>query len=117
MSILLIMIGSAVVLYLAGRFYAPVIGRVLGEKLDRVTPAVQINDGRDYVPTRTPVVFAHHYASIAGAGPIVGPVLAVLYGWGPSTISPPPISPCAKAVKTSLSSLVAISALPLLCYF
>ena len=86
MSVLLIMIGSAVVLLLAGRFYAPVIGRVLGEKLDRVTPAVEINDGRDYVPTRTPVVFAHHYASIAGAGPIVGPVLAVLYGWGPALL-------------------------------
>ena len=45
---------------------------------------MKINDGRDYVPTKTPVVFAHHFASIAGAGPIVGPVFALLYGWGPA---------------------------------
>ncbi|MFC1783112.1 carbon starvation protein A [Planctomycetota bacterium] len=86
MSVLMIMIGAAMVLFLAGRFYAPLIGRVLGEKADRTTPAVEINDGRDYVPTRTPVVFAHHYASIAGAGPIVGPVLAIIYGWGPALL-------------------------------
>jgi len=86
MSILLIMVIAIGVLYLGGRFYAPVIARVLGEKTDRVTPAVTIDDGRDYVPTRTPVVFAHHYASIAGAGPIIGPVLAILYGWGPALV-------------------------------
>ena len=74
------------VLFLGGRFYAPVIGRVLGERADRITPAVAIDDGRDYVPTRTPVVFAHHYASIAGAGPIIGPVVAILYGWGPALL-------------------------------
>ncbi|MGD8450462.1 MAG: carbon starvation CstA family protein [Phycisphaerae bacterium] len=86
MNILLILGGSAGCLWLGARFYAPLIAWVLGERRDRQTPAVAINDGRDYVPTQTPVVFAHHYASIAGAGPIIGPVLAIYYGWGPALI-------------------------------
>ena len=86
MNVLWIMLGAAGLLLLGGRFYAPLIGRVLGERADRRTPAVAINDGRDYVPTQTPVVFAHHYESIAGAGPIIGPVLAIYYGWGPALI-------------------------------
>ncbi len=86
MIVLAIMAVAGLVLFWGGRFYAPLIGRVLGEQADRVTPAVAINDGRDYVPTHTLVVFAHHYASIAGAGPIIGPVLAILYGWGPALV-------------------------------
>ena len=86
MILLAIMLGAAGLLLMAGRFYAPLIGRVLGERHDRPTPAVTINDGRDYVPTQTSVVFAHHYASIAGAGPIVGPILAIYYGWGPALL-------------------------------
>ncbi len=86
MSVLIIMVIAGGVLFLGGRFYAPIIARVLGERADRTTPAVVINDGRDYVPTRTPVVFAHHYASIAGAGPIIGPILAIYYGWGPALL-------------------------------
>ncbi len=86
MLVLVILSVSIIALAAGGRFYAPVIGRVLGERADRVTPAVAVNDGRDYVPTRTPVVFAHHYASIAGAGPIIGPVLAIYYGWGPAIL-------------------------------
>jgi carbon starvation protein len=85
-SVLLIVVVAIVVLFLGGRFYAPVIARVLGEVPDRPTPAVCINDGRDYVPTQTPVVFAHHFASIAGAGPIIGPVLAIYFGWGPALL-------------------------------
>ena len=86
MIVLWIILAAGMVLFLGARFYAPLIGRVLGERADRTTPAVAINDGRDYIPTRTPVVFAHHYASIAGAGPIIGPVLAILYGWGPALL-------------------------------
>ena len=86
MSVLFILLLGAVVLLLGARFYARLIARVLGERADRPTPAMLINDGRDYVPTRTPVVFAHHYASIAGAGPIIGPVLALYYGWGPAVL-------------------------------
>ncbi len=86
MSVLLIVAAAAVALFLGGRYYAPFIARVLGERADRPTPATQRNDGRDYVPTRTPVVFAHHYASIAGAGPIIGPVVAIYYGWLPALL-------------------------------
>jgi len=85
-NILLIMAVAALALILGGRFYAPLLARVLGERADRPTPAALVNDGRDYVPTPTPVVFAHHYASIAGAGPIIGPVLAIYYGWGPALL-------------------------------
>ena len=86
MDVLWIMLGSGLFLILGGRLYAPLIGRVLGERPGRPTPATLINDGRDYVPTRTPVVFAHHYASIAGAGPIIGPVIALIFGWGPALL-------------------------------
>lgn len=86
MNVLLIMAIAAAALLLGGRFYAPIIARVLGERQDRPTPAALVNDGRDYVPTPTPVVFAHHYASIAGAGPIIGPVLAIYYGWMPALV-------------------------------
>jgi carbon starvation protein len=86
MTVLAVVVLGGLALLLAGRFYAPVIGRVLGERPDRMTPAVAKNDGRDYVPTRTPVVFAHHYASIAGAGPIIGPVIAIYFGWLPAVI-------------------------------
>lgn len=51
----------------------------------RATPAVTLNDGVDYCPARAPVLFGHHFSSIAGAGPIVGPVLAgIWFGWGPT---------------------------------
>lgn len=86
MGVLFIMLGAGLFLILGGLLYAPIIGRVLGEKKDRITPAMAINDGRDYVPTKTPVVFAHHYASIAGAGPIIGPIIALYYGWGPALL-------------------------------
>ena len=56
----------------------------MGEDPEHVTPAVDQNDGVDYVPTRTPILFAHHYATIAGAGPIIGPTLGILYGVGPA---------------------------------
>lgn len=47
------------------------------------TPANSCNDGRDYIPTNKWVVFGHHFAAIAGAGPLIGPTLAAQYGWGP----------------------------------
>ncbi|NLZ06023.1 MAG: carbon starvation protein A [Phycisphaerae bacterium] len=86
MTILLILLTAGIALLAGGTIYAPLIARLMGEQKARITPAVSINDGRDYVPTKTPVVFAHHFASIAGAGPIIGPVLAILYGWGPALL-------------------------------
>lgn len=57
-------------------------------KLDdqRPTPSVQFRDDHDYVPTSPAVVFGHHFTSIAGTGPIVGPAVAVVWGWGPALI-------------------------------
>lgn len=51
------------------------------------TPAVEFNDGKDYVPTQSTVLFGHHFSSIAGAGPIVGPILAyAFFGWLPAML-------------------------------
>jgi carbon starvation protein len=84
MNVLAILIAASAAFLLAGRFYSPIIGRTLDLDPDRPTPAVEFNDGRDFVPTRTAVVFAHHFSAIAGAGPILGPTLAILYGFAPA---------------------------------
>ncbi|MFH0963984.1 MAG: carbon starvation CstA family protein [Planctomycetota bacterium] len=74
----------AIPLFLLGyRYHARYIARAIGENNARPTPAVELCDGRDYCPSRSWIVFAHHFASIAGAGPIIGPVLALVYGVGP----------------------------------
>ncbi|MDY6914133.1 MAG: carbon starvation CstA family protein [Planctomycetota bacterium] len=86
MTILCVLVLSAAVFVLAGRFYSRFLARSVGEDVSRITPAIQNSDGCDYVPTPTPVVFAHHFASIAGAGPIVGPVIAIIYGWLPALV-------------------------------
>ena len=86
MPALWVMLIGLVVLGIGGWFYSRLLAREIGEDPSRPTPAITKNDGRDYVPTPTGVVFAHHFASIAGAGPIVGPVLAIIYGWAPAFI-------------------------------
>ncbi len=68
----------------AGRFYGAYVARQLGETPDRPTPAQTYNDGCDYVPTKRSVLFAHHFSAIAGAGPIIGPTVAILYGFVPA---------------------------------
>jgi carbon starvation protein len=83
-NVLVYLIG-AVLCYIAGyRWYGRYVARSLGESSERPTPAVAQEDGRDYVPTKASVLFAHHYSTIAGAGPIVGPTLGILYGVGPA---------------------------------
>lgn len=77
---LLLAVGC-VLFYLAYHFYGRFIERVLGVDPSRPTPAHTLKDGIDYVPTHPAILFGHHFASIAGAGPIVGPVLAAQYGW------------------------------------
>ncbi len=72
---------------LADRFYARFIAdRVLQLDADRLTPAQRFNDGLDYCPTDKTVLFGHHFAAIAGAGPLVGPVLAAQMGYLPGTL-------------------------------
>ncbi|MTD40727.1 carbon starvation protein CstA [Erwinia sp. CPCC 100877] len=79
---------AAVCVYLiAYRFYGIWIARrVLSVDATRMTPAVRHNDGLDYVPTDKKVLFGHHFAAIAGAGPLVGPVLAAQMGYLPGMI-------------------------------
>jgi carbon starvation protein len=84
MNVLVALLAAAAVFALAGRFYSRFISKSLGEEADRPTPAVTCCDGRDYVPTKRYVVFAHHFSAIAGAGPILGPTMAILYGFVPA---------------------------------
>jgi carbon starvation protein len=84
MNVLVILAVVAVAFGLASRFYSRYIARILGENPSNLTPAITCSDGRDYVPTKSYVVFAHHFAAIAGAGPILGPTMAVLYGFVPA---------------------------------
>ena len=75
---------AACAFVLAYRFYGAFIAaKVLMLNDANVTPAHRCNDGREYVPTNKWVLFGHHFAAIAGAGPLVGPVLGAQYGWGP----------------------------------
>jgi len=83
MNVLYLLLLSIIVLYLASRLYGRLVSRWLGLDPNRPTPAVDINDSRDYAPANPNVLFGHHFATIAGAGPIVGPTLAVLYGYLP----------------------------------
>jgi carbon starvation protein len=82
------LVTAAVTVYLiAYRFYSKYIAeRVLQLDDDRITPAVRHNDGMDYVPTNKWVLYGHHFAAIAGAGPLVGPVLAAQMGFLPGTL-------------------------------
>ncbi|MEW5899832.1 MAG: carbon starvation CstA family protein [Acidobacteriota bacterium] len=84
MNVLVILAAAAVAFALASRYYSRWIARVLGEDPQRPTPAITCSDGRDYVPTKAYVVFAHHFSAIAGAGPILGPTMAILYGFVPA---------------------------------
>ncbi len=79
---------AAVCVYLISyRFYALFVAKnVLGIDPSRKTPAYRHNDGLDYVPTNKYVLFGHHFAAIAGAGPLVGPVLAAQMGYLPGTL-------------------------------
>ena len=79
---------AAVCTYAVGyRFYSKFLStRVFGLDDRRATPAERFNNGRDYVPTNKWVLYGHHFAAIAGAGPLVGPVLAAQFGFLPGTL-------------------------------
>ncbi len=87
MNALLVLIGSILLFGLAYRFY----GRMLAQRVfplddSRPTPAHTQRDGRDFVPAPPVVVFGHHFASIAGLGPLLGPAIAVIWGWVPALL-------------------------------
>ncbi|MFH0879715.1 MAG: carbon starvation CstA family protein [Lentisphaerota bacterium] len=83
----LLFIGCCVILGLAYVFYGKFLERRLGVHESHPVPAHILEDGVDYVPTTDPILFGHHFSSIAGAGPIVGPIIAGLaFGWGPALL-------------------------------
>ena len=85
--LLWLVIAAVCIYFIAYRFYALFISEtVLGVDPTRQTPAYRHNDGLDYVPTNRYVLFGHHFAAIAGAGPLVGPVLAAQMGYLPGTL-------------------------------
>ena len=79
---------AALCVYAIGyRFYSKFIAtKVLVLDSRRATPAERLDNGRDFVPTNKWVVFGHHFAAIAGPGPLVGPVLAAQFGYLPGTL-------------------------------
>ncbi|MEL5335381.1 carbon starvation CstA family protein [Serratia nevei] len=86
-SALWIVVASVAVYLVAYRYYSLYIAtKVMKLDVGRATPAVVNNDGLNYVPTNKNVLFGHHFAAIAGAGPLVGPVLAAQVGYLPGTL-------------------------------
>jgi Carbon starvation protein CstA len=82
-----LVVAAVCVYFIAYRFYGLfVANRALGVDATQPTPASRHNDGLDYVPTNRYVLFGHHFAAIAGAGPLVGPVLAAQMGYLPGTL-------------------------------
>jgi carbon starvation protein CstA len=82
-----IVVAAVCVYLIAYRFYSLYIAdKVFGLDARRQTPAYKYNDGLDYVPTNRYVLFGHHFAAIAGAGPLVGPVLAAQMGYLPGML-------------------------------
>jgi len=79
---------AAICVYAIGyRFYSAwVVAKVLSADAGRATPALRLNNGRDFMPTHRWIVFGHHFAAIAGPGPLIGPTLAAQFGYLPGTL-------------------------------
>ncbi|MDR0497744.1 MAG: carbon starvation protein A [Treponema sp.] len=86
MNGLLLLVISVVVLSLAYLLYGRFLARSWGIDPTRKTPAHEFEDGKEYVPTSPAVVFGYEFASIAGAGPINGPIIAAMFGWLPALL-------------------------------
>lgn len=87
MDALLIMLLSFAGYILMYKFYGRFIGKRIFKLNDNNTvPAVEFEDGIDFVPTKKEVIFGHHFTSIAGTGPIVGPAIAIIWGWVPALL-------------------------------
>jgi len=86
MSLSLLLLISAIILFLAYKVYGNFVYKRFGLDDSRKAPSHLLRDGVDYEPSKPIVVLGHHFASIAGAGPIVGPIIAVTFGWIPAVI-------------------------------
>ncbi|MBM0637405.1 carbon starvation protein A [Campylobacter sp. VicNov18] len=86
-SAIYLVVAAACIYIIGYRFYGRFVAyKVLELDKNRATPAIIENDGRDFVPTNKTVLFGHHFAAIAGAGPLVGPILAAQMGYLPSML-------------------------------
>ncbi|MBF0430204.1 MAG: carbon starvation protein A [Fibrobacteria bacterium] len=87
MGSILLAVGAAIAYIIAYNTYGKFLARKIFN-LDETarTPAVDLNDNMDYVPTKKDVLFGHHFTSIAGTGPIVGPAIGIIWGWVPALI-------------------------------
>ncbi|WP_026492555.1 carbon starvation CstA family protein [Butyrivibrio sp. XPD2002] len=83
MNAALLLIVSIAILAVGYVFYGGWLAKQWGIDPSRKTPAHELEDGMDYVPAKTPVLMGHHFSSIAGAGPINGPIQAAVFGWVP----------------------------------
>ncbi|MBI9011037.1 MAG: carbon starvation protein A [Clostridiales bacterium] len=83
MSAMLLVVISVLVFLVAYATYGAFLAKKWGIDVKRKTPAHTLNDGVDYLPAKAPVLLGHHFSSIAGAGPIVGPIGAAIFGWVP----------------------------------
>ena len=83
MNILVVLLVSIVVLVLGYLLYGRWLANQWGVDPSRKTPSHELEDGVDYVPAKAPVLMGHHFSSIAGAGPINGPIQAAVFGWVP----------------------------------
>ncbi|WNB91838.1 carbon starvation protein CstA [Bacillus sp. NEB1478] len=87
MNAVTIVIGSICILMIAYRLYGTfMVAKVMKLNNSKPTPAHELNDGKDYVPTNKWVSFGHHFAAIAAAGPLVGPILAAQFGYLPGLL-------------------------------
>ena len=86
MSLALLLLISGIILILAYKIYGNFVYKRFGLDDSRKAPSHLLRDGVDYEPSKPIVVLGHHFASIAGAGPIVGPIIAVTFGWIPAVI-------------------------------
>ena len=83
MNAALLLVVGCVILIVGYVTYGKWLAQQWGIDENRVTPAHELEDGNDYVPAKAPVLMGHHFSSIAGAGPINGPIQAAVFGWVP----------------------------------
>ncbi len=86
MNFVTLMLVSGAILILAYFTYGKYLEKRLKIDGSRATPAHTLYDGKEYIPTKTPVLIGHHFTTIAGGGPITGPIAAIVFGWLPAVL-------------------------------
>ena len=83
MSLTLLFLGAVVFLFSGYIFYGRMLSKIYELNNKNTTPAHTMQDGIDYVPTKKMVLLGHHFSSIAGVAPIIGPISGAIFGWLP----------------------------------